>query len=30
LHIDEHGVVDAVLVEPAHGAQVLSVLVGLE
>ena len=30
LHIDEHGVVDAVLVEPAHCAQILSVFVRLE
>ena len=30
LHIDEHGVVDAVLVEAAHGTKVLSVLVRLK
>ena len=30
LHVDEHGVVDAVLVEAAHGTKVLSVLVRLK
>ena len=26
LHIDEHGIIDAVLVEPAHGAKIILVL----
>ena len=30
LHIDEHGVVDGIFVETAHGGEVLRIPVGLE